>query len=198
MDEITPDGKPEGMSRRAMLRRSALVGGTVVWMAPAVQTLAAPAFANGSTAEEIPCTPGLALSEVTVLTLCNGKYFWTKYNPQTNAGSPTECGPNINVAQSNGNNADPTCDAAENAILAYIAGNRLTVETTGCPSATVTNGNLCVGAGCTILAWTVHDGTLGNGHKCAYKVGNGSVVYGIGAQQVLKICTQNGTTCFSK
>lgn len=48
MNDTTPDTDSGGMSRRDMLRRSALVGGAVVWMAPAVQTLAAPAFAAGS------------------------------------------------------------------------------------------------------------------------------------------------------
>jgi len=39
-----------GISRRSMLKRSALVGGTLVWAAPAVQTLATPAYAQGSPA----------------------------------------------------------------------------------------------------------------------------------------------------
>lgn len=40
-----------GLSRRTLLRRSAVVGGTLVWAAPAVQTLAKPAFAaTGSAA----------------------------------------------------------------------------------------------------------------------------------------------------
>lgn len=52
-NDITPEA--EGLSRRDMLKRSALVGGTVVWMAPAVQTLATPAFASGSPVNENPC-----------------------------------------------------------------------------------------------------------------------------------------------
>ena len=52
--KITPEDEG-GLSRRDMLRRSALVGGTVVWMAPAVQTLASPAFAAGSPVQENPC-----------------------------------------------------------------------------------------------------------------------------------------------
>lgn len=39
-----------GMSRRTLLRRGAIVGGTLVWAAPAVQTFARPAFAAGSEA----------------------------------------------------------------------------------------------------------------------------------------------------
>ena len=43
-------------TRREALRRGALVAGATVWAAPAVQTLAAPAFAAGSVVEENPCT----------------------------------------------------------------------------------------------------------------------------------------------
>ena len=44
-DDTTSTTEPPGVSRRDMLRRSALVGGALVWTAPAVQTLASPAFA---------------------------------------------------------------------------------------------------------------------------------------------------------
>lgn len=44
---MTLDDTTAAPSRRDVLRRSALVGGSVVWMAPAVQTLATPAFALG-------------------------------------------------------------------------------------------------------------------------------------------------------
>jgi hypothetical protein len=48
-----PDGAPiepqkSGPSRRDMLRRSALVGGAVLWTTPVVQSLASPAFAGSS------------------------------------------------------------------------------------------------------------------------------------------------------
>jgi hypothetical protein len=38
-----------GLSRRDMLRRSAVVGGTLLWAAPAVQSFAGPAMAAGGT-----------------------------------------------------------------------------------------------------------------------------------------------------
>ena len=53
-----PEEKPGGFTRRDMLKRSAVVGGTLVWAAPAVQTFARPAFAQQASPE---CT-------VTVLT----------------------------------------------------------------------------------------------------------------------------------
>jgi hypothetical protein len=47
----------QGLTRRETLRRGALVAGATVWAVPAVQTLAQPAFAAGSVAEDNPnCT----------------------------------------------------------------------------------------------------------------------------------------------
>jgi hypothetical protein len=39
---------PNGLSRREMLRRAGIVGGTLLWAAPAIQTLAPPAYADVS------------------------------------------------------------------------------------------------------------------------------------------------------
>jgi hypothetical protein len=51
------DDQVQQPTRRDALRRGALVAGATVWAAPAVQTLAAPAFAAGSPpVEENPCT----------------------------------------------------------------------------------------------------------------------------------------------
>jgi len=38
-----------GFSRRTMLKRSAVVGGAVIWATPVIQSLATPAYAAGST-----------------------------------------------------------------------------------------------------------------------------------------------------
>jgi hypothetical protein len=37
-----------GMSRRDLLRRGAVVGGALLWVAPAIQSLTPPAYASGS------------------------------------------------------------------------------------------------------------------------------------------------------
>ena len=37
-----------GITRRTLIRRGAIVGGTLMWAAPAVQTFAKPALAQGS------------------------------------------------------------------------------------------------------------------------------------------------------
>lgn len=41
-----------GIDRRTLIKRGAVVGGTLVWAAPVVQSLSAPAFAAGSPLRE--------------------------------------------------------------------------------------------------------------------------------------------------
>ena len=49
MTDKTPiDQSPEGLDRRTMLKRGAIVGGALVWTTPIVQSIAAPAFAATS------------------------------------------------------------------------------------------------------------------------------------------------------
>lgn len=40
------DKKARGMDRREFIRRSAIVGGTVAWMTPVIQSLTPPAYAH--------------------------------------------------------------------------------------------------------------------------------------------------------
>jgi hypothetical protein len=53
MDDGT--GAGGGLSRRALIRRGAIIGG-VVWAAPVVQSMTSPAFAAGSEVTHDPCT----------------------------------------------------------------------------------------------------------------------------------------------
>ena len=46
--EDSEGSRRSALDRRTVLRRAAVTGGAVVWAAPAVQTLASPAFAAGS------------------------------------------------------------------------------------------------------------------------------------------------------
>jgi hypothetical protein len=46
MAERETDTEDRGITRRDALRRGAVIGGTLIWAAPAVQTLARPAFAG--------------------------------------------------------------------------------------------------------------------------------------------------------
>jgi hypothetical protein len=196
----TGDQVPEGgLDRRQMLKRTALVGGTLVWATPVVQSIGGTAFAStvGS--------PGggggqQALSEVTFAIRCGTEgsytYAWGKYL-QGGTGATAECSTDLNIPESNGGNVDPTCEAAEDKIDGLIpAGATLGTCVTGSVDA---NGTLCltVPAGCTLLGWTVHDGfSDGTGNHCAYNTlaGSGGRANGDGYN-----VTVNGSTyCFSK
>jgi LPXTG-motif cell wall-anchored protein len=52
MDDARDDLDPGSLSRRAMLRRSAVLGGALVWAVPVVQSVSPAAFAAGSPAVE--------------------------------------------------------------------------------------------------------------------------------------------------
>lgn len=156
MDENIPDGTLEGLSRRDMLRRSALVGGTVVWMAPAVQTLAAPAFAAGSTAEENP--PG-AISYVIVFFACGSTYYRVKYSEAT-SGYTAACGEGASVG--NVSNDEAGFGAGKYNDIVTALGNP--TFATGCPDATFSaqaDGDLQIdlGGDCSIVGWLLHDGS---------------------------------------
>lgn len=156
MDETTPD---TGLSRRDMLRRTALVGGTVVWMAPVVQTLAAPAYA-GSTAPGGP-PPGNgetgAISYVVILGKCGGTYYMRKYGD-------TGCGDDVSVSSD-----DATCTSGLAKLLVEAGANLAS----SCPpfgAGSDLGGGTCdltVTLGdCTLEGYLVHDGQLPN--KCFY------------------------------
>lgn len=56
------DDATEGLGRRDLLKRGAILGGAVVWTAPAIQTLAGPAYANGSPPVGETCDAQICLS----------------------------------------------------------------------------------------------------------------------------------------
>ena len=76
-----------GISRRDLLRRAAIVGGSVVWMAPAIQTLAPRAYADVS--------PGVSTCCECVKTAgaAGGQYqcFANTANANTMAKCTTRC-----------------------------------------------------------------------------------------------------------
>lgn len=86
MEEAGTPAQPEGLNRRDMLRRSALVGGSLIWTAPAVQTLASPAFADSSPA------PGNGPCELTFFVKYDIPGIGPKgFNPGGFAGSDAKC-----------------------------------------------------------------------------------------------------------
>ena len=76
-DDLSPtEVSPQlGMSRRDLIRRGAILGGTLVWAAPAVQTFARPAFGQDNNG-----TPLEGFSYVAVLVECNGTTYRLKAN----------------------------------------------------------------------------------------------------------------------
>lgn len=148
-----------GPSRREMLRRSALVGGTVVWMAPAVQTLAAPAFAD--VGSEAPENNSPAPSYTMLVLRCGSEPSPVTYQSyKIGQDGTVECGVN-------GGNGKSQTDA-KSIIDAQLSGTGQTWATLighACVpiTAQVTPGGLDVNhPGCTVVAWSVHDGA-GNG-----------------------------------
>lgn len=77
----------QGMDRRDLIKRGAIVGGALVWTAPLVQTIASPAFAASSPGgQEIPDCD----------TTTNKFYKFNKgsSNPESNMGNGDTCFPN--------------------------------------------------------------------------------------------------------
>jgi len=186
----------QGLDRRQMLKRTALVGGTLVWATPVVQSIGGTAFATETGSPGGGGGGAQALSEVTFAIKCGDTYAWGKYlNGGT--GAPAECDTDLNIPESNGANPDLTCEAAEDKIDGLIpAGATKGTCVTGSVDA---NGTLCltVPAGCTLVGWTVHDGFGdGTGNHCAYWTTAGSGGRANGDGYTL---TVNGSTyCFSK
>jgi hypothetical protein len=209
MNENTPNAEPGGLSRRDMLRRSALVGGALVWTVPAVQTLASPAFAAGSPTGG--GGGGTGLSEVTLLLNCGGTYSWAKYLPQSANGvagvlAPSECKAGMNVGESGQacdppgattcctSAPDPGCCRAEADL--YTAGGSGATGT--CLDGVVSaSGELCINVGtCTIVGWTIHDGFAGSDRHCAHAV-NG-VLDPNSATTGYSVTQTGSTICFAK
>jgi hypothetical protein len=162
------DQAPEdGLDRRQMIKRAALVGGALVWATPVVQSIGGTAFAT--TGSPGGGGTGKGISELTVLINCSGTYTWAKYTPQSNGGNFVECKANINVGQSA---TDAVCDAAE---VALKAAGGSSAASSGCVNGAYdpATGQLCVSApaNCTIVGWSVHDGAVGGSTHCFYNIG---------------------------
>lgn len=86
-----------GVTRRELIKRSAIVGGTVVWVAPLIQSLSSPAFAAGSTTDTLN---GQDISFVALLLESASTRYRVKFEagfPATAGFAPTECGRNFNL-----------------------------------------------------------------------------------------------------
>lgn len=77
MPENTPPAIPdEGITRRDLLRKGAVLGGAVVWVTPVVQTVGmGRAFAANPS--PTPCSP--AISYIAMNVTCNGTQYFIKW-----------------------------------------------------------------------------------------------------------------------
>lgn len=75
-DSSDPDGSPAGVSRRQILKRSALIGGTALWVAPTVLTITA-AVPPGSDPHPGDGSP-LCADYYLLLFRCGGAYYLVK------------------------------------------------------------------------------------------------------------------------
>lgn len=168
------DHPHSSVSRRTVLRRSALVGGTMVWTLPVVQSLAGPAFATTGTP-----APGnfVGISYVIVLAKCGDTYFLAKYEDAPDGTAPDGtysvdgCG---DQTQASGPQDDNTCRDGL-AKLKQLAGTNLSPD---CPSYGFTgvngSGSLTIelSAGCELAGFVVHDGQLmADPRRCYYDAG---------------------------
>lgn len=141
MDELESIDPNLGISRRDLMRKGAVLGGTVLWAAPVVQSFTTPAFATGHS----PAQGVGGISYVAVLVVCGTNCFVVKYEPEENR---TTCG-----GGSTGVNM-PCCT------------NFATLCTGTCPTTgtgTFTEGangtvTYTPPAGCTVVDYRVHCG----------------------------------------
>lgn len=101
MDERESDAVTHGPgehSRRTMIKRSAVIGGALLWAAPTVQTLSAPAFAAGS-----PVAGGGDISFVALLATCAGVKYRFKFEVENGVVQPVECGPKFSTGDCSDN-----------------------------------------------------------------------------------------------
>ena len=115
-----------GMTRRDMLRRGAIVGGTLLWVAPAIQSMAPRAFAQ----TDGPAAPGSVPQ-------CAACYCWTgdKQNPSINRGFDGEFG------TGSGLDSPTDCQAYCAHTGAYSGGG-------GAPGGPYTSSEFCSGTTC--------------------------------------------------
>ena len=113
-----------GVTRRDLIRRGAIVGGTLLWVAPAIQSMAPKAFAQ--TDGEAPGSPR-----------CAACYCWSgpKPNPTKNRGFDGDLG------SSGGLNDQPDCVAFCRHMGAYSGGG-------GATGGPYTTGQFCSGTNC--------------------------------------------------
>jgi hypothetical protein len=155
-----PEERAEGMNRRDMLRRSALIGsaGVVAWAAPTVTAFAPRAFAQEGTGG-LEGEPGTGAPSWTMIWYATeSHYFRVKYEANEEGGFSTLC----NAQKIHLSANDPTAATYFDAQEAKV-GDR--VRSTECPpgvsSEETATGSLqiVVEGDIKIIGWVLHDGT---------------------------------------
>ena len=131
------ESESQGVTRRDLLRRGAVLGGAVVWMTPVVQTIGmSRAFAQ--TASPDPCTP--AISYVAMNVTCGGTDYFIKWEDGGWESDPKE---------TPGCNFTPVGDMVKGSDLGFSA------SASG-GNVTITPGELC----------TVNEVAVKGGQNC--------------------------------
>jgi hypothetical protein len=185
-----------GITRRVALRRGAVIGGALVWAAPAVQTLARPAFA-GALHGGSPV--GNTYSYVAVLFRYGNKLYRVKVGGQANPGpipsSAIDCSGTWTADgchfkffrwQSGTHNTGPGCRLIQNSCPAGLTATQFadgTITVTA-PGATVMylhfhNGVCCVNDVPAVDAQSCEGGNGTNGGGDTYCT-NSSTYSGVG------------------
>jgi hypothetical protein len=143
---MSDEFETSGLDRRQLLRRGAMVGGALVWATPVVQSLTPAAYAHGS-----PANGNGAPSYVMLVLKCGNTYSSVKIT-QTGAAS---CG----VNGGNGHAQTDSKRIIDAQLPAGVTWASLIGKPCVTPTTQVTPGGLKVNhAGCSVVAWSVHDG----------------------------------------
>lgn len=159
---MTSPTESQGMRRRSVLKRSALIGGTAVWTTPLVQSIAAPALAETGS----PVQNCADISYVIVLFQCHGKYYAWKFEGEQGYAP-------VYVTFVNGQGkVDTNQDAFERMFTNIgLSGSGVLEQTEPAQVPFTYSGNatgdlvvnVTPGSGCSIISFTVHDGQAGDG-----------------------------------
>lgn len=159
---MTSPTEPQGMRRRSVLKRSALIGGTVVWTTPLVQSIAAPALAETGS----PIADCADISYVIVLFQCDGKYYAWKFEGEEGYDP-------VYVTFVNGQGKVDTNEEAFERMFTNIglSGSGVLEQTEPDPVPFTYSGNasgdlivnVTPGSSCLVISFTVHDGQAGDG-----------------------------------
>ena len=142
------DGNDSRLARRDLLKRGALVGGAVLWTTPVVQSIGGTALATGGSA-------GGQAPSYTLIVLKCGTNSYTRV--VIGQDGKAECGGNIGNGPSQ-THAVRMIDeqlAAFGKTWAGLSGTHCLPTFT---SAVVPAGLRIGHPGCTVVAWSVHDG----------------------------------------